>query len=225
MQTPGNKSKVAIATLLMLTFAISLITGVPTAGQIIKKPDRATLAYISVNPTLIGVGQPLTVNMWVYPSPSGPNFEIGAAITGYSDPTHQFQGIHFNNLTATFTRPDGSKDTFMPLDGSADALGLIAGMTEEVGTMWFIYTLQQTGTWSVSFSFPGQTYTYLNLSVYYKPSTSRTITFTVQQDLVQIGLPPVQLPTGYWERPITAENREWSQISGAWLSQNSAGGF
>src|SRR3990170_5018595 len=207
MKKMRNKSKIAIALFLSLSFAVSLFAVLPTAKGVIAVPDRPTGAYISVNPPLIGINQPLTVNAWVYPQASGPQYELG-----YSYP------MIFHNLTVTFTRPDGSKDTFMPLHGSWKGLGLKPGETDESGCTWFFYKANQLGTWSVSLSFPGETYYALNWSVYYKPSTSRTISFEVQEDNVQIGFPPVQLPTGYWERPISAENREWSQVSGSMLS-------
>ena len=214
MKISINKTMTAtIALILMLTMVASL-TCLPAANAVTAVPDRPTGAYISTNPDLVGLGQEITVNAWIYPSPAGPNYEMGTALHGFGG----VEGMHFNNLKVTFTRPDGSKDTFMPLDGSWEPLGLVAGMTEEVGTMWFMYKPNQIGTWSVSCSYPGETFTAKNYSVYYKPSTSRAITFEVQQDLVQIGLPPVQLPTGYWERPINAQNREWSSIAGDWLS-------
>src|SRR4030066_373207 len=201
-----KKLKIAIALFLSLSFAISLFAVLPTAKGVIAVPDRPTGAFISTNPDLIGINQELTVNLWVYPSPNGPNFEMGRTYP-----------MIFHDIMVAFTRPDGSKDTFMPLHGSYEALVLKLGETDEVGTMWFLYKPNQIGAWSVSFSFPGETYTLLNYSVFYKPSTSRTITFEVQEDAMQLGLPPVQLPTGYWERPINAENREWSSIAGDWL--------
>src|SRR3990170_8280956 len=155
MKMLRNKSKVAIAILLLLSFAISMFAVLPTVkGQITKVPDRETGAYISVNPHLIGINQELTVNLWVYPSPDGPHGEMSNLLTGYGG----LIGMHFRNLTVTFTRPDGSKDTFMPLHGSASGLGLKPGETDEVGGIWFYYKPNQLGNWSLSFSFPGDTY-------------------------------------------------------------------
>src|SRR4030067_1936082 len=151
MKIMRNKSKVAIATLLMLSFAISMFAVLPAAyGLYTAVPDRATGAYISTNPDLIGINQELTVNLWVYPSPTGPHFEMGRGATSLL--------AHYENIAVTFTRPDGSKDTFMPLDGSWEGLGLKPGATESVGTMWFLYEPNQLGTWGVSFSFPGKTF-------------------------------------------------------------------
>jgi outer membrane protein assembly factor BamB len=191
----------AVALFTMFLISATMIS-IPTTNAQIAVPERKTAGYISVNPHTIGLNQELTVNLWIYPAPAGPHFEAG-----YTNPTY------FHNITVTFARPDGTKDTFMPLDGSStenSSLGI-----EEVGTMWFLYKPNQVGTWTAEFSFPGETYAALGYSVYYTPVTSQSVTFTVQKDAVQVGLQPVSLPTGYWTRPINAENREWSQISGA----------
>src|SRR3989304_2538817 len=72
----------AIAIALMLTIAATLMTCLPAANAVTAVPDRPTGAYISTNPDLLGLGQELTVNMWVYPSPNGPNQEMGRQIAG-----------------------------------------------------------------------------------------------------------------------------------------------
>src|SRR3990170_4961522 len=106
MKMLRNKSKVAIALFLSLSFAVSLFAVLPTAKGVIAVPDRPTGAYISVNPPLIGINQPLTVNAWVYPQASGPQYELG-----YSYP------MIFHKIKETLTRQDGSKEIFMPLIG------------------------------------------------------------------------------------------------------------
>jgi outer membrane protein assembly factor BamB len=205
LNSASKRRNAVFAVALILLLALSATLTILPFAVAEAVPDRNTGAYLSVNPHVIGTGQQMLVNLWIYPSPCGPNFEMGSP-----------SPWHFNNITVTFTRPDGTKDTFAPLDGSASSLGLVAGQTEEIGAIWFMYTPAQLGNWSVSFSFPGETYTALNYSVYYKPSTSQPVTFTVQKDPVQV-TQPVQLPTGYWTRPISAENREWYSISGDWL--------
>jgi hypothetical protein len=195
----------AIIMFLLMTFAI-LTPMLSTANAEIVIPERSTKAYLSVNPPFIGLTQPLTVNLWIYPAPSGPNFEIVPLLS-------------FDNLTVTIVSPDGSKDTFKPVDASGS---LAPGQTESSGTTWFIYYPKQTGTYSISFEFPGQTYTASRYSVHYASAKSPVTTFTVQQELVQIGLPPVPLPSGYWQRPVEADNREWSAIAGNWLNDGSS---
>ncbi|MGD6809878.1 MAG: PQQ-binding-like beta-propeller repeat protein [Candidatus Bathyarchaeia archaeon] len=193
-----NKMLYALALTLVLTLS-STLTVIPLVNST-AVPDRATSSFISVNPKVIGLNQDLTVNLWIYPPPQLPALHIAA--------------LTFENVTVTFTRPDGSKDTFMPVDGSG---GLAPGQTETVANIWFLYQPDQIGEWSVTISFPGQTFSSGNDTVYYKPSTSLPFYFTVQNDPVQIGLPEAALPTNFWEQPINAQNREWWSISGDWL--------
>ncbi len=150
----------------------------------------------------------MTVNLWVFPPPD--YYSLSPALAG------------FKGITVTFTRPDGTNDTFMPLDGSAGHQ-LVPGQTEEVGTLYFHYTPNQTGTWSVMFTMPEQSFTDNEGTVTFTAVTSQPTTFTVQQDPVNAGVlngwPYAPLPTGYWTRPIHSDNREWYQISGDWLQQ------
>ena len=76
----------------------------PSLAQVgVPQPEK-TQGYASVAPKLIGVGQTLTVNLWVYPLPTTDAYQP------------YFQG--FSGLTVTFVKPDGTKDTFMPTDGT-----------------------------------------------------------------------------------------------------------
>ena len=202
----SNKSKsAAVAVVLLLTLsavAAVLPSVLPAASAVTAVSDRKTYAYLSVNPHLIGLRQELLVGLWVFPPPSDPTMFA------------QAEGMRYDNVTITFTKPDGTTDSFMPQEGYGV---LPPGRTDRLGGIWFLYKPDQIGTWSVKFSFPGQTYVALDASVYFTPSSSPITTFTVQQDLVRIGFPPVPLPTAYWERPVNADNREWYQISGDWL--------
>ena len=176
-----NKIKtVTIAFVLMLTIAATFTTLLPTVtGQVTPVPNRSTGAYLSVNPPLIGLDQPLTVNLWVYPAPSGPNFET---------PSRPNQ-MRYHNITITFTRPDGTKDTFMPLDGSAAATGLGPGETQEVGNIWFHYYPNQVGTWTIKFSMPGQTFGVPPDDVYYETATSQIVSFLIRRGRSFFNLP------------------------------------
>ncbi len=51
------------------------------------------------------------------------------------------------------------------------------------------------------------------LSIYYKPSSDGPYTFVVQEDVVA-SWPGSPLPTNYWTRPVSPENREWWSILG-----------
>lgn len=189
-----KKTKLIAAISILLLNVIVISATTPVLGAV----DIETLAYISVDPNPIGVGQTLLVNVWFTPSiPSGPVFD---------------------GLTVTFTKPDGTKDVIGPLQ------------TEKWGTAanWFEYVPDQIGTWQYQLDFPGQVFPPQNISAYtgsgvtlweggnYKASKSPVLTFNVTKDPVP-GVAPVALPTGYWERPIREDNKEWATIAGDWL--------
>lgn len=205
-------------------FAIAIITFMMTSSIFLtlgakatEWPAIATGAYISVAPKVIGVGQQLVVNIIIEPSPQLPRGSLGNIVAS---------NVGYANVSVTFIKPDGTKDTFMPrgqnfISGHLDNIG--AGWTESVGALYFYYTPKEVGNWSVTCSFPGQTYTELTNTdtIYYKPSTSPPFYFTVQTEPVNAGIingyPYSPLPTEYWTNPVNINNREWSAISGDWL--------
>ena len=163
-----------------------------------------TKAYLSFRPNPIGVGQSLLVNVWTTPGTR-----------------HSFYMYGFK---VTIQKPDGSTEVVGPFNSYiADCTG------------WFEYVPDQPGTWKLKFEAAG-TYipagTYWDLpgsetggfaaaskfytlytSVYYTPSGTDWQELTVQADLVA-SWPPSPLPTDYWTRPISPENREWWPIAG-----------
>lgn len=158
-----------------------------------------TIPYISISPNPIGVGQPLLVNLWMQP------------------PLHVARAFS-KSFEVTFTKPDGTTDKVGPMNSyQAD------------GTAWFNYFPDQTGTWKAKFEFLGNFFPEANYttppgsfggsqtiklgSCFYKPSTSPTIEFTVQQEIVA-SWPAASPPTDYWTRPISPNNREWWVIAG-----------
>ena len=218
-----------LASIVLILF-VSLSTILPLGTSQIntnfpsKMPDRDTVTTVGVSPTLIGLNQELLINVLVYPGPVGPTYEgqslVPTLVGGYRD------------VTVTITQPDGSKETFKPADITIAHQGInIPGLTQIVGHLMFYYTPKTVGTYSISSSFPGQTYTTapisdtINMTVYYKPSTSASATqFVVQQDPVSGGImdgsPWQPLPTNYWEDPVQTNNREWYAISGDWVQDN-----
>ena len=147
-----------------------------------------------------------TVNLFVYPIPTT------YAYLPYYD--------GYRGVTVTFVKPDGSKDTFMPVDGTGV---YAAGQTQSLGAIYFFYEPDMAGNWSVSFTMPDQNLTDNTGTVLMKGCTSNTAYFTVQTDPVLAGLlngyPWSPLPNDnvFWSYPINLNNREWSQISGDWL--------
>src|SRR5208283_239715 len=202
------------AVLLISIFAIGIgMAFAPTASaQIgVTQPER-TVGFCSVAPTLIGVGQPLTCNLWVYPLPTLGNDE--PAFTGY------------HGVSVTFTEPDGTKDTITPTDATG---AYPAGQMQSLGALYFFFSPTTAGNWSMSFTIPAQNITDtewttdLGSVTQYLGCTSNTFYFTVQTGTVLAGLlngyPWAPLPNAnvYWSYPISDNNREWSAISGDWF--------
>ncbi len=164
-------------------------------------------AYLSFSPNPIGVGQTLLVNMWTTSPPAANRYLAG--------------------FTVTFTKPDGTQKTLGPYHSYvAD------------GTCWFEYVVDQVGTWKVKFDFPGQWFPagkYVggvlnNASTasganyypneYFDPASTAEQTLIVQSEPVMSWYSP--LPTDYWTRPISLNNREWAAIGGnyPWFYQS-----
>ncbi|MGD6809771.1 MAG: PQQ-binding-like beta-propeller repeat protein [Candidatus Bathyarchaeia archaeon] len=201
-----NKKVTYSLTLILLLAMTLMITFTQTSlAQVGVNMPEKTVGFASVSPTLIGVDQIATVNLWVYPLPTTYDYHP------------YFQG--FFDITVTFTKPDGTKDTFMPVDGTG---GYEAGQMTSLGSMYFYYTPKMAGNWSVSWTMPAQNITDSTGTVQYLGCTSNTAYFEVQTEPVLAGLlngyPWSELPNSnaYWRYPINANNREWSQISGDW---------
>ena len=158
-----------------------------------------TYAYLSVSPNPIGKGQALLVNVWTSPGTMTEFYRQGN--------------------TVYIQKPDGTNETIGPF------ISYIGDCSA-----WFNYVVDQVGLWKIKFehagtyipagqyvALPGSPTLYPNFtltsSIYYAPSSTDWQEFTVQDDLVA-SWPSVSLPTDYWTRPVSAENREWYAISG-----------
>jgi len=182
---------------------------IPLPAGVTPNVSYDTLAYISFRPNPIGLGQPLLVNVWLQP------------------PIHVAR--YFKDaFLVTFTKPDGTTEKIGPLTSYYGD-----------GTSWFEYAVNQVGTWKVKFDFLGAYYPPGNytsgaaftlgqtlnapLGVYYKPSADGPYEFVVQSDVVR-AWPGSPLPTDYWSRPVSLENREWWPILGGYPSTGIVGG-
>ena len=174
-------------------------------------PDETydSIAHLSFRPNPVGIGQPILVNIWLQP------------------PLHvvRFFGDAY---VVTLTRPDGTTHVEGPLSSYlGDA------------TAWFEYVVDQVGTWTIKFDFTGGYFPAGNYttpgsfqhganvsfpnSVYYKPDSDGPYDLVVQEELV-LSWPPAPLPTDYWTRPVSPENREWWPILGSYPSTGVVGG-
>jgi outer membrane protein assembly factor BamB len=210
----GTKKAVCSLSLILM-LAMTLVMAFAQSGlaQVGVPQPVKTVGYISVAPTLVGVGQNATVNLWVFPMPT--NYAYRPFFDG------------FRGVEVTFVRPDGTKDTFLPVDGTGQ---YDPGQMQSLGAIFFTYAPDMAGNWSVSFTMPAQNLTDSSGTVLYTGCNSRSFSFTVQTDPVLAGLlngypwSPLPNENAYWSYPINSNNREWSQISGDWLGSSINGG-
>ena len=163
-----------------------------------------TSAYVTCTPNPIGVSQITTIVVWV---------------DRYSPFSGGGIGQLWDGFKIDITKPDGNKQTIGPFTCASD-----------VGSDWKQYTPDQVGTYTIVFSWPGQTAHAMpglpntgssmfdpdNEGDYYEGSTSEPAYLYVQEEPITDWQEP-PLPTEYWKRPINAANREWSQLASNWL--------
>jgi outer membrane protein assembly factor BamB len=112
----------------------------------------------------------------------------------------------YHGLTVTITDPTGVTVTKGPFAANPNAGG------------YFSITPTILGKYSLKFSYPGESFPTVNRT--YLASATPIVELIVQQNPItyQNG-PGTPLPTSYWTRPISAEMREWTAISGNWLME------
>jgi hypothetical protein len=225
-------SRISATILLVLAMTLSAFFVIPTEAQTVLPtnviptnikdggsiplpagvtPDLQVepTVYLSFSPNPIGKDQALLVNLWMQP------------------PTHVSRQL--KGFEVTFTKPDGTKDVIGPIDSYKGD-----------GTAWFTYVPNQIGEWSVKLDWPGGYFPAGNYtvdagtfvgaqnvsftqSVYYRPASTGEQKLTVQDNWV-MSWPSAALPTDYWTRPISPENREWWPIAGNYPSTGIVGG-
>jgi outer membrane protein assembly factor BamB len=201
MKKIQNKTMTTLITfILMLTImATSVLVALPSANAHTPAWTIPTYAYITVNPSPVGVGQTVAVVMWLNIMPPT------AAGVG---------GDRWRDLKLEITKPDQSKVTLGPF------------VTDAVGSAYASYTPDETGIYSLLFKFPGQvcslngpsgipgsTSDYINDTYL---ASNATATLIVQQEPIDSPI-VYPLPTEYWTQPIEGQNNEWYTIASNWL--------
>ncbi len=219
MQIVKNKiAAIVIAIFLTLSIGASIML-IPTASAHNPPITIPTYAYISASPNPVGVGQQVTIYMWLN-QVFGYYAAAGATTTAdYAQVTNNYR---FQNYNLTIIAPDGTTNSTI--------FSYIADPTSD---QYLLYTPTQTGTYQLIFTFPGQAYnqttpggsgTYDPASVLigdtYAPSSANT-TMTVQQAPIPAATGSSPLPTQYWTYPIYGENTYWYTISSNWLGSGS----
>ncbi len=182
---------------------------IPLPSGVTPDLTLETIAYLSYRPQTIGIGQAFLINIWLQP------------------PLHISR--YFTEYTVTITNPSGTEIAIGPIDS-------YRGDT----SAWFEWIGDVVGTWTLKFDFPGGyfpsgNYTRIERyggsdtvysfeeSVYYEASSAGPYELEVQEDIVY-SWPASELPTDYWTRPVSPENREWWPILGDYPYSGKGGG-
>jgi outer membrane protein assembly factor BamB len=199
MQTHKNEI-LSVALLLVLSISI-VFTALPSPVAAATY-NYQTFAYMSIRPNPCGVNQPLLINFWITPPMPQP-------------------GIIAHGYTVEISHPDGTKETLGPFDSiQADT------------SMWTEWTPKQIGEYKIKVIYPGETvpagtpYQSTTVGSAFSSKLADNYTFSAAESPVTIltvqeqqlpGYVPTPLPTEYWNRPVTIENREWSSVGmGNW---------
>ena len=199
-----------IALILFLTLSMAASTTLmPKVSAHNPGYQIPTFAYISVHPDPVGVGQTVNVFMWL-----NQIFGVGFDTTSYALLSNNYR---FHNYNFTIVAPDGTVKTT-----------IFDTISDTTSNQFASFTPDQTGTYTLMFNFPGQTYTASNgnpssvlVNDTYLPS-SATTTLTVQSEPIATSIGSSPLPSAYWARPIYGENTDWWTISSNWLGAGSA---
>lgn len=162
--------------------------GGSASGQHNPQWQITSYAYIVAEPNTIGVGQKVSIFMWVdLPLP-------GATLTN---------DVRRHDYTLTITKPNNTTET-----KHWDVI------SDSTGVQFTTYIPDQIGTYTLKFDYPPQKYTW---SGTYANDTflgdSATTTITVQETLLPNPIGSYPLPTEYWTRPIEGQNTYWYTIS------------
>ncbi len=191
-----NKMKAtAIAIFLILAMTTSLVLLPAYASN--PPVTIPTYAYVSVTPPVSGVGQYVTIVVFVdrfSPTAGGAN------------------GQFWSGYVLTITAPDGTKTTIGPWTCAS-----------ETASDFKTFMPNQVGNYTIVFSWPGATiagseanYNVTQIGDHYLGSTSAPFTLVVTQNPVQ-NYPEAPLPQGYWQLPVNSQNRAWADLPSNWL--------
>jgi outer membrane protein assembly factor BamB len=200
MKTIKKRATIICITIFLIV-SISASIALPITDAHTPAWTIPTYSFVVASPNPVGVDQPTSIVMWVDQSPP-------TAVGNDGDRWHGYQ--------VNITKPDGSSEIIKVPDSSISS----------TSSAWIQYTPRQVGTYTVVFSWPGQTLTngtgtpatagVAFVGDYFKGATSEPATFKVQEEPITDWQEP-PLPTEYWTRPINAANRGWSGLASNWL--------
>jgi hypothetical protein len=202
MQKSKNTIAIVFAIILTISMSASMIL-IPNTTAHTPAWNIPTFAYINATPNPIGVGQQVSVIMWL-----DKTFDPSIALSN---------DWRFHNYNLTIILPSGATEEHD-----------FATVQDTTSSQFYAYTPTVAGNYTFIFTFPGQQYnTYSHnpastlVNDTYLASTART-SITVQQDAIPAAITSYPLPTEYWTRPIYGENTNWWSISSNWLGTGAA---
>ena len=193
---------IAIA-LILLSSMVATMVVLPNAKATDPPKTWPTVSFLSVSPNPIGVGQPVSIVMFI----------------DKANPLSQgIWGMRFSGYSINVTNPSGESEILGPFTADAISAAYTTYVPDEVGNYTIIFTFpaqvivntNPPPTW-LAYNHPDQ------INDTYAKSISNTVTLIVTETPVQ-NWPEAPLPTDYWTRPINALNRGWAQIAGNWLA-------
>jgi outer membrane protein assembly factor BamB len=183
-----SKTKISTIAIILLLTLSAMIVALPA---VTAQPGTTwnTWAVCEVVPNVVGVNQPVLVAYGLTRQTAWPQ-------AGWYD------------ITITVTRPDGQTETLGPF------------MTDTTGLSGTSYTPTQVGTYTFQSHFPQQDIEQTAAGVEAGTTMLASNSAPIEVEVTStpaVYFPAAQQPTGYWTRPIDAQNREWSWFAGSYL--------
>jgi hypothetical protein len=211
MKFAKNKAAaIMITVFLALSMAASMVLVQPTSAHT-PAWEIPTYAYIHAVPDPVGVGQTVSVFMWLT------NYYYGADAIA--------NDLRFRNYKLTITAPNDAVTT-----------QTFAVVVDTTSNQFTTFIPDQVGEYTLEFTYPGQTYTETDyISAGFGPPgpnpytndtflpSSASTTITVQEEQLPAAIGGYPLPEEYWTRPIYGENTNWWEISSNWLGLGAPG--
>ncbi len=199
MKENTHKNSIAVAVILLLCFsAVIMVT--PQINAHTPPWTVPTYAYIVANENPTGANTQIWLTMWLDKAPP-----TTGGVGG--DPWHGY--------TVAVTAPDGTTSTLGPFD------------SDPIGTKSTPFTPTQVGTYTLVFSYPGQTVKAGNdpegrglafVGDIMQPSTSTPLSLVVQATR-PAAFQDIPLPdrNTFWSRPLQGDIHGWSTLASNWL--------
>ena len=191
----SNNSKTAITFVLLLTLTITFVA-LPT----VNAAEVPRYSYIALQNSVIGVGQPVVIQVWSNAVPVTAQGAYGDRWEFYID----------------VTNPDGSTDIIGPIESDPVGGAWSIFTPTEVGAYTFVGRLEDDEITGLPLRPDGTTNNPQAVGDIYLGDVSIPVTLTVQEDPIAEWNEP-GLPEEYWTRPISGLNRQWYQLAGNWL--------